>query len=44
MNYRASLIRASLDIRRAAGGGTVVICSFHNEEVTEPEHAQSNQA
>jgi len=44
MNYRASLIRASLDIRRGASGGTVVICSFHNEEVTEHEHAQSNQA
>jgi signal transduction histidine kinase len=44
MNYRASLIRASLNIRRGAGGGTVVICSFHNEELPEHEHAQSNQA
>jgi signal transduction histidine kinase len=38
MNYRASLIRASLDIRRGVGGGTIVICSFHNQPVPEPEH------
>ena len=31
MNYRARMIGASLDIRRGAGGGTIVICSFHNE-------------
>ena len=31
MNYRAKLIGASLDIRQGAGGGTIVICSFHNE-------------
>ncbi len=31
MNYRAKMIGASLDIRRGAGGGTIVICSFHNE-------------
>ena len=44
MNYRASMIGASLDIRRGAGGGTIVICSFHNQEVIEHEHVQSNQA
>jgi signal transduction histidine kinase len=44
MNYRASLIRASLDIRRGAGGGTIVICSFHNEEILEREHAHTNKA
>jgi signal transduction histidine kinase len=38
MNYRANLIQASLDIRRGAGGGTIVICSFHNEQVPEHEH------
>jgi len=31
MNYRAKMIGASLDIRRGAGGGTIVLCSFHNE-------------
>ena len=31
MNYRAKMIGASLDIRRGVGGGTIVICSFHNE-------------
>ena len=41
MNYRANLIRASLDIRRAVGGGTVVICSFHNEHVPEHEHVHA---
>ncbi len=30
MNYRARLIGASLDIRRGATGGTIVICSFLN--------------
>jgi nitrate/nitrite-specific signal transduction histidine kinase len=43
MNYRASMIGASLDIRRGAGGGTIVICSFHNAEALEIEHAHSNQ-
>jgi len=33
MNYRAKMIGASLDIRRGAGGGTIVLCSFHNERV-----------
>jgi len=33
MNYRAKMIGASLDIRRGVGGGTIVICSFHNERV-----------
>jgi len=31
MNYRAKMIGAFLDIRRGAAGGTIVICSFHNE-------------
>jgi nitrate/nitrite-specific signal transduction histidine kinase len=44
MNYRASIIGASLNIRRGAGGGTIVICSFHNPEVVEHEHVHSNQA
>ena len=43
MNYRASLIGASLDIRRGAGGGTIVICSLHNEEEPEHKHAHSIQ-
>jgi signal transduction histidine kinase len=43
MNSRARMIGASLEIRRGAGGGTIVICSFHNEEVVENEHAHSNE-
>jgi signal transduction histidine kinase len=34
MNYRAKMIDASLDIRRGAGGGTIVLCSFHNKNLT----------
>jgi signal transduction histidine kinase len=37
MNYRAKMIGASLDIRRGAGGGTIVICSFHNENFAAQE-------
>jgi len=37
MNYRAKMIGASLDIRRGAGGGTIVICSFHNESLAAKE-------
>jgi signal transduction histidine kinase len=37
MNYRAKMIGASLDIRRGAGGGTIVICAFHNENFTGKE-------
>jgi signal transduction histidine kinase len=33
MNYRAKMIGASLDIRRGAAGGTIVLCSFHNENL-----------
>jgi signal transduction histidine kinase len=33
MNYRAKMIGASLDIRRGVGGGTIVLCSFHNENL-----------
>ena len=39
MNYRAKMIGASLDIRRGVGGGTIVICSFHNERVPAPAPA-----
>jgi signal transduction histidine kinase len=38
MNYRARMIGASLDIRRGVGGGTIVICSFHNEHVLNNDH------
>jgi signal transduction histidine kinase len=31
MNYRARMIGASLDIRRGASGGTIVLCYFHNQ-------------
>jgi two-component system CheB/CheR fusion protein len=37
MNYRAKMIGASLDIRRGAGGGTIVICAFHNENLAAKE-------
>jgi signal transduction histidine kinase len=37
MSYRAKMIGASLDIRRGAGGGTIVICSFHNENFAAKE-------
>lgn len=43
MNYRARLIDASLDIRRGVGGGTIVICSFHNEHVVINEHSLATQ-
>jgi signal transduction histidine kinase len=33
MNYRAKMIGASLDIRRGVGGGTIVLCSFHNKRL-----------
>jgi PAS domain S-box-containing protein len=37
MNYRAKMIGALLDIRRGVGGGTIVICSFHNETLIKNE-------
>jgi PAS domain S-box-containing protein len=37
MNYRAKMIGASLDVRRGAGGGTILLCSFHNENVVEKD-------
>jgi signal transduction histidine kinase len=43
MKYRAKMIGASLDIRPGYGGGTVVICSFHNEDVVENKHVHSTQ-
>ncbi len=44
MNYRARMIGASLDIRRDSGGGTIVICSFHNERAVEKNGAQTKVA
>jgi signal transduction histidine kinase len=44
MNYRAKMIGAFLDIRRAAGGGTIVICSFHNEPVQNNDQLLAAQA
>ena len=43
MNYRANMIGALLDIRRGAGGGTIVICSFHNQSVPKNERILANQ-
>ena len=43
MNYRANMIGASLDIRRGVGGGTIVICSYHNKDLAEKEHVHTNQ-
>jgi signal transduction histidine kinase len=39
MNYRAKMIDASLDIRRGAGGGTIVLCSFHNKNFIAKDEA-----
>jgi signal transduction histidine kinase len=41
MNYRARMIGASLDIRRSAGGGTIVICSFRNQNQLESNHVHA---
>jgi signal transduction histidine kinase len=38
MNYRARMIGAALDIRRGARGGTIVICSYRNQNVIQPTH------
>lgn len=43
MNYRAKMIGAFLDIRRGAGGGTIVICSFHNESSKPHDHIFANE-
>jgi PAS domain S-box-containing protein len=37
MSYRARMIGAALDIRRGAGGGTIVLCSFHNARLPEKD-------
>jgi signal transduction histidine kinase len=38
MNYRARMIGAALDIRRGARGGTIVICSYRNQNVIQNTH------
>jgi signal transduction histidine kinase len=43
MNYRAKMIGAFLDIRRGAGGGTIVICSFHNQTFQKNEPLLTNK-
>jgi signal transduction histidine kinase len=43
MNYRARMIGATLDVRRGARGGTIVICSFRNQNVVESAHVHANQ-
>ncbi|HEX4121904.1 MAG TPA: ATP-binding protein [Verrucomicrobiae bacterium] len=44
MNYRAKMIGASLDIRRGAGGGTIVLCSFHNENFMAKDESKPTPA
>ncbi len=43
MNYRARMIGASLEIRRGARGGTIVICSFRNQNKLDSEHVHAPQ-
>ncbi|MGZ4971922.1 MAG: ATP-binding protein [Limisphaerales bacterium] len=43
MNYRARMIGASLEIRRGARGGTIVICSFRNQNTLDSEHVRASQ-
>jgi PAS domain S-box-containing protein len=43
MNYRAKMIGASLEARTGAGGGTIVICSFHIRDVVSEEHAHARE-
>jgi len=35
MTYRAQMIGAALDVRRGISGGTVVTCSYRNENRTD---------
>jgi len=44
MNYRARMIGASLDIRRGARGGTIVICSFRNQNTLDSQHVHTTQS
>jgi signal transduction histidine kinase len=44
MNYRARMIGASLDIRRSAGGGTIVICSFRNQNQIKDSYVHASKA
>jgi len=39
MNYRAQVIGASLNIRRGIAGGSVVTCSYRNENRKDPDPA-----
>jgi signal transduction histidine kinase len=43
MNYRAKMIGAALDVRRSPGGGTLVICSIHNQDAVLKEHAHTHE-
>jgi two-component system sensor kinase FixL len=43
MNYRARMIGAALDIRRGARGGTIVICSFRNQNTLDSAHVHTTK-
>lgn len=42
MQHRAKMIGAALETRRGAGGGAIIICSFHNENEVEKEHVHTS--
>lgn len=43
MNYRARMIGAALDVRRGARGGTIVICSFRNQNTLDSDHVHATK-